>query len=200
MPLRWFAILVGLFLLAAGVDAYFSHAKKSGAAAAASENVSVKIFMTAVQSGELTGGRVIYRTNAGGLADVTATRKKGDADSTVRTTARITDQDLATLREHQFTEDDAASFAANRSISAGERAADIAHGLMQPLGILVFLAAIVVVVQRFAGRFSAFSAQRLRPATSGVKFSSVAGCDEAKAEVDEVVEFLKYPARFRETG
>lgn len=71
---------------------------------------------------------------------------------------------------------------------------------MQPLGILVFLAAIVVVVQRFAGRFSAFSAQRLRPATSGVKFSSVAGCDEAKAEVHEVVEFLKDPARFRETG
>src|SRR6185436_26565 len=49
-------------------------------------------------------------------------------------------------------------------------------------------------------RHTGFSAQRMRSAVSDVKFSSVAGCDEAKAEVHEVVEFLKDPARFTATG
>src|SRR5690606_8599752 len=51
-----------------------------------------------------------------------------------------------------------------------------------------------------ASRFTAFAGTRLRPVTSSVKFSAVAGCDEAKDEVHEVVEFLKDPSRFRETG
>jgi len=51
-----------------------------------------------------------------------------------------------------------------------------------------------------AGRQTSFSNHQMRAATSDVKFSAVAGCDEAKDEVHEVVEFLKDPARFRSTG
>src|SRR5207244_3497914 len=97
-------------------------------------------------------------------------------------------------------EDDAVNVAAIQTVTGAERAASIAQGTMQPLGILVILAALVLIVQRFASRFSAFSTQRLQSVTSAVKFSSVAGCDEAKDEVHEVVEFLKDPARFRATG
>ena len=200
LPLRWFVVLVCLLLAALGVDLYFSHAKKSDAAVAASERVDVAAFIAAARADALTDGRIIYRANAAGLADLSATTKSGNATKTIRTAARITETDLTVLREHHFVEDDAVNLAAVQTISGAERAASIAQGAMQPLGILVVLAAIVLVVQRFAGRFSAFSTQRLQSVTSAVKFSSVAGCDEAKDEVHEVVEFLKDPARFTATG
>jgi cell division protease FtsH len=200
MPLRWFALLVGLFLVAVGVDQYFTNAKRAGAATAAAEAVNVTAFMEAVRAGSVSDGRIVYRTNAAGLADLSGAIKSGEVAKAVRTTARVTDDDLALLRSHRFTEDDTVSYAASRKVTGAERAASISHGAVHPLGILVVIAAIVLVAQRFGGRFSAFSTQRLRSVTSAVKFSSVAGCDEAKDEVHEVVEFLKDPTRFRETG
>jgi len=156
--------------------------------------------MAAVRANELSDGKIVYRSVAPGLADLVATRTRGKTTSTVRTTARLTDADLILLRERRFSEEDASTVAAARKLTGRERAAAIAHGAVQPLGFIVLFGAILVVIQRFGGRFSAFSTQRLQPATSSVKFSSVAGCDEAKDEVHEVVEFLKDPARFRETG
>ncbi|HTO05360.1 MAG TPA: ATP-dependent zinc metalloprotease FtsH [Opitutus sp.] len=200
LPLRWFGILVGLFLVSVGVDSYFSQTKRNRVTALATEAVNVSVFMSAAQAGELSAGQIIYRANTPGLADLSATSKAGDATKTIRTTARVTDADLALLRAQGFAENDAATFAATQKISGSERAASIAHGAMHPLGILVVIAAIVLVVQRFGGRFSAFSTQRLKSVTSAVKFSSVAGCDEAKDEVHEVVEFLRDPTRFRTTG
>jgi cell division protease FtsH len=200
LPLRWFALLVTLFLVAVGVDAYFAGAKKKQTQALASERIDVKAFMTAVQAGEASEGKIIYRTNAAGLADLSATLKTQDATRIVTATARVTDADLAILRTHHFSEDDILNFAATKTLTGTERAASIAHGAMHPLGILVLLGAVLLAVQRFSGRFGAFSKQRLQAVTSGVKFSSVAGCDEAKDEVHEVVEFLKDPSRFRATG
>jgi cell division protease FtsH len=71
---------------------------------------------------------------------------------------------------------------------------------MQILAVFTLIAAMLMGVNHFAGRYTSFSAQRMRAATSTVSFSAVAGCDEAKDEVHEVVEFLKDPARFRTTG
>ena len=200
MPVRWFVILVCLFITTAGVDAYLSRSQKGMAAAQAQERIDVTTFITAVKAGELKEGHIVFRTNAAGLADLAATGQAGDVTKLVRTSARLTDADLSVLREHHFSEDDSVSFAAAQKITAAQRAASIAHGAMQPLAILVLLAAILLAFQRFGGKLTAFSTQRLRSVTSVVKFSSVAGCDEAKAEVHEVVEFLRDPSRFRETG
>jgi cell division protease FtsH len=71
---------------------------------------------------------------------------------------------------------------------------------MQFFGVFLVAGAIVIGAQRFAGRLTALSSKALKPVSSTVKFSAVAGCDEAKDEVHEVVEFLKDPARFRATG
>lgn len=199
MPLRWYLALVGLFLVVVGADLYLSHASqltKSGAA----ERIDAATFLGAARSGRLAEGRIVYRSNAAGLADLSAQLSEAKATRAVRTTARLTDADLALLREQRFSEDDAATFASAQKITGRERAALILHGALPPLGLIVLLSGVFMVAQRYAGRFSGFSKQRLRPATSSVKFASVAGCDEAKDEVHEVVEFLKDPTRFSETG
>jgi cell division protease FtsH len=112
----------------------------------------------------------------------------------------LTDNDLASLRELRFTENDAAAIQLSRQSTARDRLAVITRITVQIIGLMLIVAFVVIGAQRFAGRFTAFSAKTLRPVTSSVKFSSVAGCDEAKDEVHEVVEFLKDPARFHETG
>ncbi len=200
LPRRWFFALLGLFLVALSLDLYFSHQISSSTRAADAERIGLAEFLAAANAGQLTEGHIVYRGHALGLADVSATLTHADATRSVRSTGRLTDSDLATLRAHRFVEDDAASFAAAKSLTAAERTAKIVHVATPPLGIVTLIAGLIVAIQRYGNRFAGFSAQRLRPAASAVKFSSVAGCDEAKDEVHEVVEFLRDPARFRETG
>lgn len=193
-PVRWLIVLVVLFSVCLTVDLTLDRLSTSNSAE--TEKLDAAQFLVAAKSGQLTDGRIVYRGNATGLADLLA--KKGE--SPVRATARLTDADLALLRGQHFREDDAESFAAGRAIGARDRVAMIVHAAMQPLAVITALALIVVLVQRYANRFTTFSSQRLSSATSSVKFSAVAGCDEAKDEVHEVVEFLKDPTRFRATG
>ncbi len=199
LPLRWFFVLVGLFVLTA--IAHLGLSSHTGARATPTEDkLDSAEFFAAARAGQLTEGRILYRGHALGLADLAATSSAGGATRAVRSTARLTDADLALLREHRFAEDDAATAAAARQLTTAEQAARVARGALAPLGILALIAGIIVFAQRYAGRFTAFAGHRLRPVTSSVKFSSVAGCDEAKDEVHEVVEFLKDPARFAATG
>ena len=179
LPLRWFLVLVALFMTATGVDIFLSNTQASRSAAIT--RMDVADFMTAAAAGELSDGRIVYRNNAAGLADLTATRTEATVATAVRTTAKLTDADLERLRVHHFAEEDAPTMEGVQKITARERIAIISHGAVQPLGLLTLLAGIVMIVQRFAGRFTAFSSQRLRAVTSSVKFSAVAGCDEAKA-------------------
>jgi cell division protease FtsH len=201
LPLRWFFTLVGLFVCVAGLNLCLSPARSNAVASDASVRVEAADFFAAARAGELSDGHIVYRGLALGLADLAATRAAAEGGTShIHTSARLTDADLLLLREKHFTEDDAASFAATQTLTASERIAKITRFAVQPLGVLVFIATVIVVLQRVAGRFTAFSAQRLRPVSSSVKFASVAGCDEAKDEVHEVVEFLKDPTRFRQTG
>ncbi len=200
LPFRWFLAPLVLFVLVFGADLYFSQTGVRDSITANSQRLDVAAFLAAAGAGELTDGHIVYRANMTGLADLSALRVRPGAKILVRATARLTDADLATLRALRFAEDDPASFAAAREISGRERAAEIAHAAVQPLGLIAFLCGLVLVAQRVSGRFGTFSAQRLRAASSAVKFSSVAGCDEAKDEVQEVVEFLRDPSRFRQTG
>jgi cell division protease FtsH len=199
LSFRWFFALLALFLFAVGTDVYLSRTS-AHAANGASKRIDAVEFMAAARAAELSAGEIMFRANGTGLADLAATRRNGTATITVQSTARLTDADLAVLREHRFVENDAAGAAKTRTPTNRERAAVIARGTVEVLGALLFLAGIVLVVQRFATQFTKFSAKSLRPATSSVKFESVAGCDEAKDEVHEVVEFLKDPARFSATG
>jgi cell division protease FtsH len=200
IPLRWFFVLLGAFAVAAGCDFYLSRSLASSAVAPAAKHLDVTDFFGAARSGELSAGRIVYRANTAGLADLFATRSTAGSSVAVQSTARLTETDLALLREHRFTEDDAATLARLRQPTTRENAAVVAHGATQIFGALALISLVLVLAQRLMGRFASFSGKALQSATSSVKFSSVAGCDEAKDEVHEVVEFLKDPSRFRETG
>ena len=199
LSLRWFIALLAVFLVVVGADVYL--ARTLAPAATNASRIEVADFLAAARAGELTGGQIVFRANATGLADLAATRALADGTSTqVRTTARLTDPDLNLLRDRRFAENDAAAIAGARKRTPRETASTVVHIAMQVLGLLVIVGGMVIGIQRYAGRVTAFSSKTLRPVTSTVSFSSVAGCDEAKDEVHEVVEFLKDPARFKATG
>ena len=198
VPIRWIYFLLGLFVVTASLDFYLSRTNPTPATTG--KRIDVAEFFASARAGELSRGQVVYRTNASGLADLSATRSQGATTETVTTAARLTDADLATLREMRFAEDDAATLAKSRQSTVRENVAMFVRGGTQVFGVFLFAGLIIVAAQRFAGRMTAFSGKTLRPVTTSVKFSSVAGCDEAKDEVHEVVEFLKDPTHFRATG
>jgi cell division protease FtsH len=66
---------------------------------------------------------------------------------------------------------------------------------------LIFMALICVVLWRTMKLMPKTKPQQLKPeAESAVKWEDVAGADEAKAELREVVEFLREPERFHRLG
>ncbi len=199
-PLRWFLALVGVFLASWGADLLIGAHSSTTAGSAVSERLNAAAFLSAVAAGELSAGTITYRTNSAGLADLAATRTRHGSTPGVEATARLTDADIAILRKGHFAEDDAAAVAKARQATWPERGAEFAHLAMQTAGMLTLIAAILMGAGHLAARHTSLSSRQMRSATSSVDFSAVAGCDEAKDEVHEVVEFLKDPARFRVTG
>jgi cell division protease FtsH len=55
-------------------------------------------------------------------------------------------------------------------------------------------------VQNVLGSFGRASARRYQPSGDRVTFADVAGIDEAKAELTEVVDFLRHPEKYRKLG
>jgi cell division protease FtsH len=55
-------------------------------------------------------------------------------------------------------------------------------------------------VQNVLGSFGRSRARRYQPTGDRVTFADVAGIDEAKAELTEVVDFLRHPAKYRRLG
>jgi cell division protease FtsH len=200
LPLRWFLALLGVFLASLGADLLVGAHSAATAGSAASERLDAAAFLSAAAAGELSAGTITYRTNSAGLADLAATRTRHGSTTGVEATARLTDADVSLLRAGHFAEDDATAVAKARQATWRERGAEITHLAMQTVGLLTLIAAILMGAGHLAVRHTSLSSRQLRSATSSVDFSTVAGCDEAKDEVHEVVEFLKDPARFRITG
>lgn len=197
---RWFLILLGAFLISLGADLYLNQSVSASVGADKPAKLIAADFLSAAAAGELSAGTITYRMNAAGLADLSAKRTHVGKTVAVQATARLTDADLSLLRRNHFSEDDAAAIASARPDGWRGGAAAAAHSVMQLLAFLTGIAGALMGVAYVTGRHTSFSSHQMRAATSDVKFSAVAGCDEAKDEVHEVVEFLKDPARFRSTG
>ena len=66
---------------------------------------------------------------------------------------------------------------------------------------IVFMALIVFFLWRTMKLMPKTKPQEIKPDSAGaVKWDQIAGADEAKAELQEVIEFLRDPKRFRELG
>src|SRR5581483_8591311 len=66
--------------------------------------------------------------------------------------------------------------------------------------LLVWLMRRAGNVQNVLGSFGRSSARRYEPGGDRVTFADVAGIDEAKEELTEVVDFLRHPERYRKLG
>jgi cell division protease FtsH len=81
------------------------------------------------------------------------------------------------------------------------------QGLLFGFGpTLLFLLLLFVLIRRAGsmgnvlGQFSRSGAKRYEASGPGVTFADVAGIDEAKAELSEVVDFLRNPEKYRKLG
>jgi cell division protease FtsH len=71
----------------------------------------------------------------------------------------------------------------------------------QPVLMFVFFTAIIVVMWRTLKVMPRVKPQQIKPSSKqAVTFADVAGVDEAKAELNEIVEFLRDPRRFQAMG
>jgi cell division protease FtsH len=68
------------------------------------------------------------------------------------------------------------------------------------VGLLFWLMRRAGNVQNILGSFGRSSARRYQPSGDPVTFADVAGIDEAKAELTEVVDFLRHPEKYRKLG
>ena len=68
------------------------------------------------------------------------------------------------------------------------------------VGLLFFLMRRAGNVQNILGSFGRSRASRYQPSEDRVTFKDVAGIDEAKDELTEVVDFLRHPEKYRRLG
>ena len=68
------------------------------------------------------------------------------------------------------------------------------------VGLLVLLMRRAGNVQGMLGAFGRARARRYQPTGDSVTFADVAGIDEAKAELTEIVDFLRNPTKYRRLG
>jgi cell division protease FtsH len=70
-----------------------------------------------------------------------------------------------------------------------------------PVVMMLFFAALIYVMWRTLKVMPKVKPQQIKPtASSAITFADIAGVDEAKAELEEIVEFLRNPKPFQERG
>ena len=140
-----------------------------------------------------TGGRDWYVVT-GDLKDASLKNDRGMKTSSFRAAGRLTDANMERLQKTD-------KFAEPPTTTLFAQIAAQVIPILIIMGVLYFL---FVRQLRQAGRgalnFGKSRAKLLTRDREKVTFGDVAGCDEAKEEVSEVVEFLKDPKKFTKMG
>src|SRR5439155_24878917 len=68
------------------------------------------------------------------------------------------------------------------------------------IGLLVWVSRRAGNIQNILGSFGRSRARRYEPSGQPVTFAEVAGIDEAKEELTEIVDFLRHPDKYRKLG
>jgi len=193
-PKFWLVIMLGLMAVALLV--YLNPGRQPAPAELKVQEIVDLAAQGEVQTGAIqndpSGGRDWYLITG-------ATRQpvlKGSNGPTDRFVARgrLTDTNIELLQKTQlFTEKPAATWVTS-----------LLQGFLPFLIVIGLLYFLFVRQLRNAGRgalsFGKSRAKLLTREKDRITFTDVAGCDEAKEEVSEVVEFLKDPKKFQKIG
>ena len=144
-------------------------------------------------SGELVANSALPAENAGADVPAGAPEKLGEFTAS----GHLSEEEIGVLRGCVPAQD-------FKDAPAASRAMEIFWGMFPSLIIaaLIFFFIFRSIKRAQAQQFS-FGRSRARlldKEKSKVSFKDVAGCDEAKEEVSEVVDFLREPKRFSEIG
>jgi len=156
----------------------------------------------ATEEGRVEAGKIFPNPNGGNdYYDVLGTLKEEDATAQdgfryvpFKSSGKLIEKDYETLqRSRKFEENEANTFLPQ-----------LLAGLIPFLLIIGLLYFLFVRQLRMAGRgalnFGKSKAKLLTRDKDKVTFKDVAGCDEAKEEVSEVIDFLKDPKKFQRMG
>ena len=158
--------------------------------------------VTATEEGLIESGKIFPNPQGGNdFYDIIGTLKKEDATAPdgyalvpFKASGKLIEKDYETLqRSRKFEENEANTFLPQ-----------LLAGLIPFLLIIGLLYFLFVRQLRMAGRgalnFGKSKAKLLTRDKDKVTFKDVAGCDEAKEEVSEVIDFLKDPKKFQRMG
>ena len=162
------------------------------------ETIPYSTFKSYVERGEVTqatvGAEVIEGTVKPAEGEAPAEVPLEDGEFRFRT-VRIEDPDLVEALEKSGTE------------FVGERQRFLSQVLLAwilPIGLMIllwsFLARRIGSAAGQALSFGKSQAKLVADTDTGVTFADVAGCDEAKFELQEVVDFLRNPDRYEALG
>nr|WP_198007706.1 ATP-dependent zinc metalloprotease FtsH [Dactylococcopsis salina] len=158
-----------------------------------SDKLSYSKFLQKIEQGEVQKVELDPRTD---IATVTVINEQGE---TVTRDVQLLDQDnelIVRLRQNEIPLD------VQSSENSAETVGIIANGVL----ILLLVGGLAIIIRRSAkasGQAMSFGKSRARyqvETDTGVKFDDVAGIDEAKEELQEVVTFLKETERFTSVG
>lgn len=170
----------------------------------AGQSVPLFRFLEAAQSGELKSGTITYSETGGDFARLEAQAPAAERKAaTILWSAqgRLTADDLKLLRSAHFEDRIAAKTA---STGTHSRRGLLREITVNTVYIALFVGAILFalpLLQRNMGsQHTNFSGSQSKVQPNATRFTHVAGCDEAKQEITEVVEYLKNPSKFSRTG
>jgi cell division protease FtsH len=146
-----------------------------------------------------THGAASAKSAAGGTARGAAGHATRAAATTHKVLAGATHSAASkAAAKHAVTH--AAAAAAAPHTSFIQEIQNIAYN-WEPVMTFVFFTAIILVMWRTLKVMPRIKPQRIKPATKGkVSFADIAGVDDAKAELQEIVEFLRDPKEFEKLG
>lgn len=168
---------------------------------------TLKRFLAKTQSGEVSGVRIIRYAQNADLVALTGNWQLGTRQVSILARGRPAAAEQQLLADSNYPEAILAAQETLESFLRAQRAktpSTLIAGLLTVSDTIVSmlglaLAILCVVALARGSTVGAFNA-KLKPIRSSVNLADVAGCDEAKQEVSEIVDYLKDPQRFKESG
>jgi cell division protease FtsH len=170
---------------------------------------SVKRFLAKAEAGEVSAVKVFRYAQNSDLVALSGQWSPGGSRSfSILARGRLTAEEQARLGQRNFPEtilgaQETAETVLRAAATTAAKPTLRASFLPALDGIATFsglsFAVLLGISLMRGGTVGSFQA-KLKPAKSGVKLADVAGCDEAKEEVAEIVDYLRDPQRFKDSG